>query len=137
MANVRLAVALRSALADRINTSLNANSPPGTIKVYTGTQPATGDTALSGNTLLATLTLSNPAAPSASSGVLTLSAITQDSSADNTGTATWARIQDGSGNNVFDCDVSTSGATLNFLSTSFVAGQPIQITSFTITVPAT
>lgn len=136
MANVRLASATRSALADGINTLLNAGAGAATIKIYSGTQPATGDTALSGNTLLATLTMSDPAAAAASAGVLTLSAITEDSSADATGTATWARIQDSNGTNVFDCDVNTAGATINLNTTSLVTGGTVRITSFFITMPA-
>jgi hypothetical protein len=68
--------------------------------------------------------------------VLTFSAITQDTSADATGTATWARIADSTGATVFDCDVGTSGATLNLNTTSIVAGGPIQVSSFTLTDPA-
>ena len=71
----------------------------GVIKIYTGTQPAGADTAISGNTLLGTLTFSATAfAASSASGTAptrvvtaTANTITDDSSADNTGTATWFR----------------------------------------------
>lgn len=136
MANVRLPAATRSALADAYNTLINGGSGPGTIKVYTGTQPATGGGGLSGNTLLGMLTFSDPAASAASSGVLTFSTITSDTSADASGTATWARIADSNGTTVFDCDVSTSGATINLNSVTIVAGDTIAISSFTLTVGA-
>ena len=136
MANVRVVAAIRNAPLDAIKTAIDAGAGAGTIKVYTGTQPANADASLSGNTLLGTLTFTDPSAPAASSGVLTFSAITQDTSADATGTATWARIADSTGATVFDCDVGTSGATLNLNTTSIVAGGPIQVSSFTLTDPA-
>lgn len=136
MANVRVVLAVRNAHLDAINTALNAGAGAATIKIYTGTQPANADTGLSGNTLLGTLTCTDPAAGSASGGVLTFSAVTQDSAADATGTATWARVADSNGSTVFDCDVGTSGATLNLNTVAIVTGGPIQVSSFTLTYAA-
>jgi hypothetical protein len=136
VANVRVALAVRNAHLDAINTALNAGAGAATIKIYTGTQPANADTGLSGNTLLGTLTCTDPAAGSASGGVLTFSAVTQDSAADATGTATWARVADSNGSTVFDCDVGTSGATLNLNTVAIVTGGPIQVSSFTLTYAA-
>jgi hypothetical protein len=136
VANFRLAAATRNAIAQLFQSLLDAGSGAGTIKLYTGVQPASADTALSGNTLLGTLTFAKPSAPAAANGVLTYNPIVEDSSADATGTATWARIQDSAGNTVFDCDVGTSGATLNLNTTSIVAGGPIRVSSFTVTIPA-
>jgi hypothetical protein len=138
MANVRIATATRNAMLDAITTALGS---AGTIKFYTGSQPANADTSLGAQTLLGTLTYSNPAAPSAASGVLTFSSITQDSSADATGTATWARIASSGGTTVFDCDVggtneSTTG-TIQLNTSDIVSGGPISISSFTLTYPAT
>jgi hypothetical protein len=137
VANFRVVVAQRNARLDALKTAIDAGSGAGTIKIYTGTQPANADAALSGNTLLGTLTFTDPSAPAASAGVLTFSAITQDVAADATGTATWARIADSTGATVFDCDVGTAGATINLNTTSIVTGGPIQISSFTVTDPAT
>lgn len=136
MANFRLAVATRNAIAQLFQSLVDAGGAAGTIKLYTGTQPASADTALAGNTLLGTLTFTRPSAPAAANGVLTYSAIVEDSSADATGTAAWARVQDSAGNTVFDCDVATSGATLNLNTVSIVAGGPIRVSSFTVTIPA-
>jgi len=136
MANMRLATATRNSLVQRFQVLLDAGAGNGTIKIYTGTQPASADDGIGGATLLGTLTFSKPSAPAGSGGVLTFNAITQDDAADATGTATWARIADSAGNTIFDCDVGTSGATINLNTTSIVAGGPISITSFTITVPA-
>jgi hypothetical protein len=138
MSNVRIATATRNAALDAITTALGS---AGTIKIYTGSQPANANTALGAQTLLGTLTFSNPAAGAAASGVLTFSSVTQDSAADATGTATWARIASSGGTTVFDCDVggtneSTTG-TIQLNTSAIVIGGPISISSFTLTYPAT
>ena len=137
MANLRYTVAVRNAMQNGIRDALDAGSGPATIKIYSGTQPANADTALSGNTLLATLTCSDPSAPPAASGTTTLSTIAEDSAADATGTATFARVQDSNGVVIFDCDVGTAGATINLNTTAIVTGGPVRITSFTLSIPAT
>jgi hypothetical protein len=119
--------ALRNAQLDAITTAIGSN---GLLRIYNGTRPATGGTA---TTLLAQLALSATAAGAASSGVLTFSAITNDSSADATGTATWFRITTSGGTAVIDGDVGTSGSDLNFNTVSFVSGAVIAVTSLTIT----
>jgi hypothetical protein len=80
------------------NVSVNAEADAfarlldnGYLRIYSGTKPATGDTALSGNTLLAELRYANPSAAAAVAGVLTFSAIASDTAADATGTATFFR----------------------------------------------
>jgi hypothetical protein len=138
MANVRVANTPLQAMGDAIVDLIDAGAGAGTIKIYTGTQPADGDAALGGNTLLGTLTFSDPAfGATSTSGVATASAITDDSSADATGTATWARIQDSDAANVFDCDVTATGGggTITLNSTSITSGGTISITAFTLTHP--
>jgi hypothetical protein len=135
MANIRIAAAARNAMLDALVARMNLGSGAATLKIYSGAQPANGDAAESG-TLLATLTFSDPAAPGASAGVITFDAITEDSSADASNTATWARVEDSDGNNVFDGDVNSAGALINLNTTSVVAGGPVRINSFTITLPA-
>jgi hypothetical protein len=65
MANLRYATARRNAMMDDVRAALAG----GSIKVYSGTQPANANTALSGNTLLATLTLASPAGAASSGDV--------------------------------------------------------------------
>ena len=73
-------------------------------------------------------------AAAAVNGVLTLGAITDDSSANATGTATWFRIVKADGTtHVMDGNVGTSGSDLNLTTTSIVATQPVSVTSFVIT----
>jgi hypothetical protein len=114
-------------MLDFITTTIGSN---GLLRIYDGTRPATGGAA---TTKLAELALSATAAGAAASGVLTLSAITQDSSADATGTATWFRITTSGGTHVIDGNVGTSGSDLNLVTTSIVATQPVSVTSFVIT----
>lgn len=121
---------LRNAILDAI-TTFSGNS--GKLRFYNGSQPATGGAA---TTLLAELTFNATFAPGASSGVLTLNAITADTSADNTGTATWFRALKSDGTTiVMDGTVSTSGADINVNTTSFVSGSNVSVTSWTITAP--
>lgn len=119
--------ALRNAQMDAITTAIGSN---GLLRIYDGSRPATGGTA---TTLLAQLALSATAAAAASGGVLTFNAISNDSSADATGTATWSRIATSGGTAVIDGSVGTSGADINFNTTSFVSGAVIAVTSLTIT----
>lgn len=127
------AATLRSARADAITTRAGNAA---LLRIYdsTGTgRPATGG-AVTTQVLLAELTCGTPFAAAASSGVLTLGAITQDSSANATGTATWFRIVKADGTTfVMDGNVGTSGSDLNLTTTSIVITQPVQVTSFLIT----
>jgi hypothetical protein len=140
VANFRILEAVRNSMLDTLNTALNAGTGPAEIRIYSGSQPANANTALSGNTLLATLVLSDPAAPAAASGVLTIDVtpVPEDTSADATGTASFARVVDSAGTVVFDCDVTATGGggTIELNTVSIVAGGPVRITSFTITIPA-
>jgi hypothetical protein len=120
-------VAVRNAMLDEITAAVGAS---GLLRIYDGSRPATGGTA---TTLLAELTLNATFAAAASSGVLTLNAITSDSSANATGTATWFRIVTSGGTHVIDGNVGTSGSDLNLSTTSIVSGASVSITSFTIT----
>lgn len=121
------ATTLRNTMLDAITT---AAGNAALLRIYDGSRPATGGTA---TTLLAELTCGTPFAAGASSGVLTLGSITQDASANASGTATWFRIVTSGGTFVLDGNVGTSGSDLNLTTTSIVSGQPVSVTSFTIT----
>jgi len=121
------ATTLRNNRLDQITSSVGAS---GLLRIYDGTRPATGGAA---TTLLAELTCNATFAPGAAAGVLTLNAITQDSSANATGTATWFRLTTSGGTAVVDGNVGTSGSDLNLTTTSIVATQPVSCSSFTIT----
>lgn len=122
------AATLRDAMLDAITTHAGNAA---LLRIYDGSRPATGGTA---TTLLAELTCGTPFAAAAVNGVLTLGAITQDASANATGTATWFRIVKADGTtHVMDGNVGTSGSDLNLTTTSIVATQPVSVTSFVIT----
>lgn len=106
----------------------------GKLKIYSSTVPATADTALGAQVLLGTLPLSATSAPGASNGVLTFNAITDDSSADATGTATFYRLTKSDDTVVAQGSVGTSGENLNLNSVAIQIGATISVTSFTHTV---
>lgn len=87
--------------------------------------------------VLATFALTNPIAPGAASGVLTLdfSPAISDTSADNSGTAAAARIKTSAvGTDIITgLTVGTSGTDIILDSVSITAGQTVTITSGTIT----
>lgn len=119
---------IRNGMLDFITTTTAGSA---LLRIYDGSRPATGGTA---TTLLAELTCNATFAPGASSGVLTLNAITQDSSANATGTATWFRIVKADGTTfILDGNIGTSGSDLNLTTTSIVITQPVSVTSFVIT----
>lgn len=124
---IAYSTAVRNAMLDAITSAAGASA---LLSIYDGTRPATGGTA---TTLLAQLTCNATFAPAASGGVLTLNSITQDSSANATGTATWFRITTSGSTFVLDGNVGTSGSDLNLTTTAIVTGQPVSVTSFTIT----
>lgn len=133
---IRTAVAARNAALDAELDRTDAGAGAGTIKIYTGAQPATGDTAETG-TLLATFTCADPAWSAATGGVKTLDADPDlSATAVATGTAGWARVEDSAGNNVFDGSVGVSGTDFIINTTSITSGQATVLLSGTITYPA-
>lgn len=128
-----------SNVANLSDTSANAEANAlaalmntGTIVILSGTQPVNANTALSGNTILATLTFGSPAFGAASSGIITANAIASGTAV-ATGTATFARIYESNGTTVvMDVTVGTSGAGINLTpTTSIVAGAMVVSNSFT------
>lgn len=110
-----------------LNTGIGASAK---ILVYDGTQPAAG-AAPSGNTLLCELTGDATAFGVVASRALTANAITQDASADASGTPTWARITTSGDAYAVDVDAAVGSGTLNFAS-AITEGQPVSITSLVI-----
>ena len=120
--------AVRNARLDAIVTAVGTS---GLVNVYSGSVPTNVGTALSGQTLLGTCTLAATAG-TPSGGVLTFNTITQDSSADASGTPTFARVTTSGGTAVAQVTAAVGSGELNF-GAAITAGQPLQITSFTIT----
>lgn len=126
--NTQMSNARVNAQADSLATALNN----GFIRIYSGAQPATADTALSGNTLLAECRFAATAAPAAVGGLITFNPITGDAAADATGTATFYRCLRADGTTVeMDGNVGTTDQNLVVPTTTVTAGLPFNITSFT------
>ncbi len=134
MAIITLSATAANAVLTALNDLVNGGSGAGTIKIYTGTKPAGPATAITTQVLLGTLTCSDPAG-TVSAATWTFGTVTQDSSADATGTATWARIADSAGTAVIDIDITTTGGggfgQMN--TTSIVIGGPITAPSIVVT----
>lgn len=126
-----LATSVRNAMADAITTEVGGSS---LLRIYGGVRPANGGAA---TTLLAELTCNVTFAPAAAGGVLTLNAVTADSVADNSGTATWFRILTSGSVQKIDGSAGgpASGADLELDNASIVAGGTVSMsTPRTITV---
>lgn len=120
-----------NALADAFGAQLNA----GTVELYGGTQPATADTATTGQPLILTLSLQNPAFGAAAGGVINLvtpnpvvSAVTE--------TCTWARWKDSGGFVIMDTSVGTTGTDLTLTDNNIASGNTVTISTFSYTQPA-
>jgi hypothetical protein len=139
----RISTAARNAACDAVVDLIDGGAGAGVLRIYTGSQPATPATSPSG-TLLAEFTLSDPAFGSAATGAAALDvtpALTDTGLAD--GTAGWARFCDsteaaGSGLGVIDVSVTATGGGggLELATTTISTGATVEITSGTVTMPA-
>ena len=108
----------------------------GFLRIYNGTQPATADTNITTQTLLAELTFGNPAFPAAAAGVITANAMIKDSSANATGVAAWFRCIKADGSTkLFDGSVGTSNSDIVLNNVNIMIGLEVSITAFSHTIP--
>jgi hypothetical protein len=129
---VKLSTASRNSRLDALIAAIGASAQ---IRVFSGSRPANVAAAETG-TLLAELTGDATAfAAAAAGGASTANPITQDAGANNSGTAIWERIRTSGGTAVVDIDVSNvgGGGELELVTTTIVAGQPVQIIALTLT----
>ena len=135
----KYSAARRAAMLDTITSA----AASGKLRIYSASKPADADASVAsgGGTLLAELTMNATAFGSATStasadSVLTANAITQDSSADATGTAAWFRLWQSNGTTpILDGTVGTSGCDLNINSTAIQIGAAVSVSSMTVTLP--
>jgi hypothetical protein len=127
-----ITTAARNAAADAVVDLVDVGGA-GSLRIYDGTMPADANAALSANNLLAQLTMSATAFGAAAAGVATAAAITQDSSADATGTASFFRVLSGGATVVFQGSVGTSAANLNLNSVAITSGAAVSVSSLTYT----
>lgn len=138
-----LSTAARNAAADAIGLLADAGAGAGRIRVYSGTKPASPGAAATG-TLLAEFTLGDPAFGTAGLGTVTLDVSTPRTTtglAD--GTAGWWRLLDsteaaGTGLGILDGTVTASGGGGDLIAStvSVTSGGSVQISSLTVTIPA-
>jgi hypothetical protein len=101
------------------------------IHIYEGTQPTDANTAISGQTLLVSLTVTGSFGTD-SNGTITLSSVA-NGTAVATGTAQFFRITKSDNSTVvMDGSVGTSGCDMNLNNTSIATSQVVSITSGTI-----
>lgn len=124
--NARLCVASRNAALDAALDVVNG----GKLRIYDSTQPTDADTALGAQVLLADLSLNATAFGAAASGSKTANAITADSSADATGTATWGSLLTSGNVRKFDFSAGTSSVNLVLNTASIVALANVSVSSF-------
>ncbi|MER7213197.1 hypothetical protein ABT340_39555 [Streptosporangium sp. NPDC000239] len=133
----RLSTTARNAAADAVVDLLDAGSGPAIVEIRTGTQPTTANDTATG-TLLATLTLADPAYGSASSGAATMASTPRTATGVAAGTAGWFRMKDSAGNTVLDGSVTATGGggQLELATTSISVGLTVEVTAGTVTMPA-
>lgn len=134
----RLPTASRNATTNAVTALVDADVGAGTIQIRTGAQPASANDAASG-TLLATITLADPAWGASVAGVSTLDATPVLSTTGvAAGTAGWFRMLDNSGDTIADGAVTVTGGggELELNTTTISIGVTVEITAGTLTTPA-
>jgi hypothetical protein len=129
-----MAMRINDAQRNRVADSFASSFDGGTLAIYTGAQPATAATAASG-TLLATITLPNPAFSAAAAGVASKTGTWTDT-VDVSGQAGWARFVSSAGDRRMDVDVGQGAGELSLDEDDLVAGGTVTVTTFTVTQPA-
>ncbi|MFV2094829.1 hypothetical protein ACFHW1_04970 [Micromonospora sp. LOL_014] len=140
---VRISTAARNAAADAIAALADGGSGAGVIRIYTGSQPAGPGSAATG-TLLATVTLNDPAFAAASSAEAALDVDPVPSgTAVASGTAGWFRLLDSTeagstGLGILDGSVTATGGDgdLTLATVTITTGLTVEITGGELTMPA-
>lgn len=118
---------------DAVADLLDANGP-GRVEILDGTQPADPDTAITTQTVLAVLPLSNPAFAGATDqggfARAVANAIAQDPDAAAAGTATWFRAYDGNNNAIIDGNVGTVDESMIINNVNVALNDTIEITQW-------
>lgn len=127
----RLSTASRNAAANAVVDQLDSG---GTLRIYTGSQPASAEDSPTGD-LLAEITLPSPTFGAASNGVATANSIDPGEGEDD-GTAGWFRVVDDNGDTVLDGSAGTSGTDMILNTATISTGVGFEIVSWTVTMPA-
>jgi hypothetical protein len=127
-----MALTVTAAVAQSMGAALASSIGAGaSINIYSGTKPATPETAATG-TLLATVTVAGSF--TSTGGVLTAADPAAVSPA-AAGTAGWFRILTSGGTAIADGTVGTTGSDMNLSTTALTTGSPLDLGVPTLTVP--
>jgi len=126
-----LSAAAVNAMADALGTLLDG----GSVRLYTSPRPATADTAITTQTLLAAPTFATPAFGAAVAGVITADALTAESDCPASGTAGFFRAVTSDGSVVCDGSVGTSDADCVLSTLTILQHGTRSVTSCTLSVP--
>lgn len=133
---IQLSVAVRNGMLDAIETAIGTSA---VIKLRSGAPPASTAAADTG-TVIATISLASDWMSAASSGSKAFSSTPlQDTSADNAGTLGHYRVYASDGTTCHmqgTITVTGGGGDMTVDTTTVVAGQIVQITSWTINMSA-
>ena len=120
-----LETALRNALADEVDNQINTGAGTATLQFET-----------SADAEVATIDLQNPAFGAASTGTITLAGVPLSDTSATGGTTAQASIYDRDSTKQLEMTVGTSGTEIIITSTVIAATEQVDLTSLTITVPA-
>lgn len=135
-----MSMAAAKAALDAALALHNAGTPPGKIKIYTGSPPVSLAASESG-TLLSTLTLSTTAFAASTDGgtnglaTAAANSISPDTSAGATGTAGHFRTTNAAGTAILQGTCGTASADMIMNTTSITSGDTVACTAFTVTLP--
>lgn len=130
-----MAEKLSTTLANQVANNLYDTFDGGTLKLYTGSQPASADDAPTG-TLLVTITLPSPAFAAASGGAKAKSGAWSATGA-AAGNAGWCRFENSATGKKLDGAVTATGGggELELDNVSIAIGQTVTINTGTATQP--
>lgn len=130
--NLKYSAALKTSQQAAISTAAGASA---ILTLYSGSQPASPDTAVTSQVALSTHTCAATFG-SASAGVLTVGAIGNGTGTAGAGggtAATWYRLTTSGGTALVDGTVGISGCDMNLNNTNIATSQTVSITSWSLT----
>lgn len=132
---IRLSDGAADRMAGALAAACDAAQAPGTVTFYSGAMPATPNTATR-ETALARFALDRPSFNIARRGIVAARPVA-DTTALATGRVGWARIADGDGRTVLDCDVGEmDGAEVIKLNIrNLVQGGPVTLDALSFAMP--
>lgn len=131
---IQFSILARNAFLDALETYTGTSA---VLKIRTGAAPANCDAEDAG-TVLSSMTLPSDWMESASNGSKVKSGTWEDASADASGTAEHWRLYQSDGTTCVaqgTITITGGGGDMTLVNTNIATGQPITITSFTLTAP--